>query len=78
MEPALRSTFQDDGLSICASSKHLQTRRYLDTLRAYLLEAQRILLQLHREANAKPQTNTVSNKLSAGMVADAVFEYSPR
>lgn len=45
---------KDDGLSICASSKHLQTQRYLDTLRSYLLEVQRMLTQLYREANAKP------------------------
>ena len=45
---------KDDGLSICASSKHLQTQRFLDTLRSYLLEVQRMLVQLYREANAKP------------------------
>lgn len=47
---------QDDAISICASSKHLQTQRFLDTLRAYLLEVQRMLQQLYREANAKPAT----------------------
>jgi carnitine O-acetyltransferase len=45
---------KDDAISICASSKHLQTQRFLDTLRAYLLEVQRMLQQLYREANAKP------------------------
>lgn len=38
----------------CASSKHLQTRRFLDTLRGYLHEVQRILVQLHRAANERP------------------------
>ena len=38
----------------CASSKHLQTRRFLDTLQGYLYEIQRILVQLHRAANARP------------------------
>lgn len=38
----------------CASSKHLQTRRFLDTLQGYLYEVQRILVQLHRSANARP------------------------
>lgn len=51
---------QDDAISICASSKHLQTQRFLDTLRAYLMEVHRMLIQLHREANAKPK-NFVSD-----------------
>jgi carnitine O-acetyltransferase len=38
----------------CASSKHLQTRRFLDTLQGYLHEIQRILVQLHRAANERP------------------------
>jgi carnitine O-acetyltransferase len=44
---------KEDGLSVCASSKHLQTRRYLDTLQSYLIDIQHILIQLHREANEK-------------------------
>ena len=38
----------------CASSKHLQTRRFLDTLQGYLLDVQRLLIQLHRAANERP------------------------
>ncbi|KAJ6455968.1 acyltransferase ChoActase/COT/CPT [Mycena vitilis] len=45
---------KEDGLSICASSKHKQTRRFLDTLKGYLLDVQRILVQLHRDANERP------------------------
>ncbi|KAG6855500.1 hypothetical protein H0H87_001987 [Tephrocybe sp. NHM501043] len=45
---------KEDMLSICASSKHLQTRRFLDTLQAYLLDIQRLLIQLHRSANERP------------------------
>lgn len=52
---------KDDGLSVCASSKHLQTQRYLDTLRAYLLEVQRMLQQLYREANARPTSGIFSS-----------------
>lgn len=37
-----------------ASSKHLQTRRYLDTLQNYLLEVQRILIHLYLSANERP------------------------
>ncbi|GAA95450.1 uncharacterized protein L969DRAFT_299374 [Mixia osmundae IAM 14324] len=45
---------KDDAVSIVASSKHLQTQRYLDTLRAYFLDCQRLILQLHRQANERP------------------------
>ncbi|KAJ6630325.1 acyltransferase ChoActase/COT/CPT [Mycena sp. CBHHK59/15] len=45
---------KEDGLSVCASSKHLQTRRFLDTLKGYLHDMQRILIQLHRDANERP------------------------
>ena len=39
----------------CASSKHLQTRRFLDTLQSYLIDIQRILVQLHLSANQRPE-----------------------
>lgn len=38
----------------CASSKHLQTRRYLDTLQSYLQEIRSTLIHVHRSANARP------------------------
>ncbi|KAG1719230.1 acyltransferase ChoActase/COT/CPT [Suillus occidentalis] len=44
---------KENGISVVASSKHLQTRRFLDTLQGYLLEVQRILIQLHRSANER-------------------------
>jgi len=47
---------KDDAISICASSKHLQTRRYLDTMERYLLDVQRMIIQLHRLANERPNT----------------------
>lgn len=34
---------KDDGIAICAASKHRQTRRFVDTLEAYLLEVRRVL-----------------------------------
>jgi len=52
---------KDDGLSICASSKHLQTPRFLDTLRAYLMDAQRMIVNLHREANRRPNLTFVDH-----------------
>jgi carnitine O-acetyltransferase len=41
-------------IQYCASSKHLQTRRFLDTLQGYLLDIQRLLIRLHRSANERP------------------------
>ncbi|KAH0826504.1 hypothetical protein J3R83DRAFT_5509 [Lanmaoa asiatica] len=37
-----------------ASSKHLQTRRYLNTLQSYLSEVQRILIHLYLSADERP------------------------
>ncbi|KAK9461609.1 Choline/Carnitine o-acyltransferase-domain-containing protein [Lipomyces oligophaga] len=34
---------KNDGISVCASSKHRQTRRYLDTLSNYLLEVRNLI-----------------------------------
>ncbi|EPQ51919.1 acyltransferase ChoActase/COT/CPT [Gloeophyllum trabeum ATCC 11539] len=45
---------KEDGISVCASSKHLQTRRFLDTLQGYLYDVQRLLIQLHLSANERP------------------------
>ncbi|KAK7692110.1 hypothetical protein QCA50_003729 [Cerrena zonata] len=46
---------KDDGISVCASSKHLQTRRFLDTLKGYLMDIQRTLIQLHMSANERAE-----------------------
>ncbi|KAK7458880.1 carnitine O-acetyltransferase yat1 [Stygiomarasmius scandens] len=45
---------KEDGISVCASSKHLQTRRFLDTLQGYLLDLQKLLIQLYKAANERP------------------------
>lgn len=42
---------KDESLSICVSSKHRQTRRFLDTLESYLLEMRRILRITNRKAS---------------------------
>jgi len=39
---------KDDGISICASSKHRQTKRFVDALESYLLEIRRILRSTQR------------------------------
>ncbi|EIN13566.1 acyltransferase ChoActase/COT/CPT [Punctularia strigosozonata HHB-11173 SS5] len=45
---------KDEMISVCASSKHLQTRRFLDTLSGYLHDVQRILVQLYLSVNERP------------------------
>ncbi|KAI6121053.1 carnitine acetyl transferase [Pisolithus croceorrhizus] len=45
---------KENGISVVASSKHLQTRRFLDSLQSYLLEIQRVLVQLYLSANERP------------------------
>lgn len=52
--PSMRNVADRTGLCSCGSSKHLQTRRFLDTLQGYLLDMQRVLIQLHRSANQRP------------------------
>ncbi|GAA5932519.1 hypothetical protein JCM1841_000236 [Sporobolomyces salmonicolor] len=47
---------KDDSIAICASSKHRQTSRFLDALRAYFIEVHGMLKQLHQGANRKPNS----------------------
>ncbi|KAG8876810.1 hypothetical protein FRB98_007023 [Tulasnella sp. 332] len=44
---------KDDAISITATSKHLQTQRLLSTIQGYLLEAQKMIVALHRAANER-------------------------
>jgi carnitine O-acetyltransferase len=39
---------KDEGISICASSKHRQTKRFVDALESYLLEIRRVLKSTQR------------------------------
>ncbi|KAG6360628.1 hypothetical protein INS49_011692 [Diaporthe citri] len=47
---------KDDGIAICVSSKHRQTKRFIDTLESYLLEIRRILRITSRHHSAPKQT----------------------
>ncbi|EOO03618.1 putative carnitine acetyl transferase protein [Phaeoacremonium minimum UCRPA7] len=47
---------KDDGISICVSSKHRQTKRFIDTLESYLLEIRRILRITTRRSTTVKQT----------------------
>ncbi|TGO16756.1 hypothetical protein BTUL_0024g00260 [Botrytis tulipae] len=44
---------KDEGISICASSKHRQTKRFVDALESYLLEIRRVLKSTRRGTSPK-------------------------
>jgi carnitine O-acetyltransferase len=43
---------KDSSVSICASSKHRQTKRYIDALEAYFIEIRKLLRQTHRRGTS--------------------------
>ncbi|KAI1869456.1 hypothetical protein JX265_006546 [Neoarthrinium moseri] len=47
---------KDDGITISVSSKHRQTKRFVDTLESYLLEIRRVLRITNRRATSTKQT----------------------
>ncbi|KAF8475645.1 carnitine acetyl transferase [Kalaharituber pfeilii] len=47
---------KDESISICASSKHRQTKRYIDTLQKYLIEIRHILRQTQRHQTSAHTT----------------------
>ncbi|KAI1381541.1 choline/Carnitine O-acyltransferase [Hypoxylon crocopeplum] len=47
---------KDEGINICVSSKHRQTKRFVDTLESYLLEIRRILRITNRKSTSSKQT----------------------
>jgi carnitine O-acetyltransferase len=49
---------KEEGISICASSKHRQTKRFVDALESYLLEMRRILRSTQKRG-ASPKSSRV-------------------
>ncbi|OCL08755.1 carnitine acetyl transferas-like protein [Glonium stellatum] len=47
---------KDGGVSICASSKHRQTARFIDALESYFLEIRKLLRQLKRRGTSADKT----------------------
>ncbi|KAI0416399.1 Choline/Carnitine o-acyltransferase-domain-containing protein [Xylaria grammica] len=47
---------KDEGINICVSSKHRQTKRFVDALESYLLEIRRVLRITGRKAASAKQT----------------------
>ncbi|KAJ5042034.1 uncharacterized protein L3040_004594 [Drepanopeziza brunnea f. sp. 'multigermtubi'] len=74
---------KDEWISICASSKHRQTKRFVDALESYLLEIRRVLRMTQRrgtspkaskarEASARPKAG--SRLKSRGRVINKALE----
>ncbi|KAG8823583.1 hypothetical protein FRC19_003558 [Serendipita sp. 401] len=68
---------KDDGISIVASSKHLQTRRLLETLKQYFLDVQKMIIQLHRQANERPRTIELPQKNIHGRTSSRPTNVTP-
>ena len=58
---------KDDGITVCASSKHLQTQRFLDTLQAYLLQTQQMIIEMYKAANVRSRATYIDH---AGVECD--------
>ncbi|KAN0060394.1 carnitine O-acetyltransferase yat1 [Thecaphora frezii] len=58
---------KDDGITICASSKHLQTKRYLDTIEGYLLQMQQMIIENYKAANVRAKDTYIDH---AGVECD--------
>lgn len=76
---------KDDSISVCASSKHRQTKRFVDSIEAYLLEMRKLLRSVNkgksmkasraREAEERPQ-QSAPKQGRAIKEADAVIDDS--
>ncbi|TEY35180.1 hypothetical protein BOTCAL_0600g00060 [Botryotinia calthae] len=60
---------KDEGISICASSKHRQTKRFVDAIESYLLEIRRVLKSTRRGTSPKASRarETSTNRPAAGI-----------
>lgn len=82
---------KDGGISICASSKHRQTTRYIDALESYFLEIRKLLRQLKRrgasqdktasrvrEAEDRPKSNRIKSRGRNILLGDAGKQATPQ
>ncbi|KIH91480.1 carnitine O-acetyltransferase [Sporothrix brasiliensis 5110] len=54
---------KDDGISICVSSKHRQTKRFIDTLESYLLEIRRVLRITSRRSGSQSKQQSRAREI---------------
>jgi len=69
---------KDDAISIAATSKHLQTKRFMATIQTYLLEIQKMLITIHKAANERPGGITIDRPSpQKGNLMTAINEEEP-
>jgi carnitine O-acetyltransferase len=56
---------KDGSISICASSKHRQTSRYIDALESYFLEIRKLLRQIKRRGTSADKTASRAREAEA-------------
>lgn len=71
---------KDEGIAICASSKHRQTKRFVDTLESYLMEIRRVLRITSRSMSAPRQTRAreIDRARESGRKMSAAGKVKPR
>ncbi|EPQ29033.1 uncharacterized protein PFL1_03323 [Pseudozyma flocculosa PF-1] len=52
---------KDDGITVCASSKHLQTKRYLEALEGYLVRTQHMIVEHYKAANVRAKDTYIDH-----------------
>lgn len=60
---------KDGSISICASSKHRQTSRYIDALESYFLEIRKLLRQIKRRGTSADKTASRAREADAHPIA---------
>ncbi|KAI8943751.1 hypothetical protein NX059_001728 [Plenodomus lindquistii] len=63
---------KDGSISICASSKHRQTSRYIDALESYFLEIRKLLRQIKRRGTSADKTATRAREAESRPLADRI------
>jgi len=53
---------KDDALSVCASSKHLQTGRFMDELSRYLARIESVIMESYRAANVHTKATFIDHQ----------------
>jgi carnitine O-acetyltransferase len=63
---------KDGSISICASSKHRQTSRYIDALESYFLEIRKLLRQIKRRGTSADKTATRAREADSRPLASRI------
>lgn len=71
---------KDDSISICCSSKHRQTKRFMDTLQNYFIEIRHLLRQTQRRQASPPTTRAreAGSRLKGGYSLPIAGGVKPR